>query len=104
MNTNTSTMSTTEGKPALPLLRRCQAAAYVRANWGIPCAARTLAKLMTVGGGPLVRKAGRIPLYEKGDLDAWAASKLSRKVRSTSDIRPHDDAEPSYRRMRDVGR
>jgi hypothetical protein len=88
MNTNTSTMSTTEGKPALPLRRRCQAAAYVRANWGIPCASRTLAKLMTVGGGRLVRKAGRIPLYEKGDLDAWAASKLSRKVRSSSDIGP----------------
>src|SRR5262245_9756437 len=62
MNTITSTMDTTEGKPALPLLRRGQAAAYVRANWGIPCAARTLAKLMTTGGGPLVRKAGRIPL------------------------------------------
>lgn len=87
MNTITSTMDTTEGKPALPLLRRGQAAAYVRANWGIPCAARTLAKLMTTGGGPLVRKAGRIPLYEKGDLDAWAASKLSSKIRSSSDVR-----------------
>jgi hypothetical protein len=81
----------------LPLLRRKPAATYIRENWGIPCAPRTLAKLMTMGGGPLVRKAGRIPLYEKGDLDAWAASKLSHKMRSTSDI-PRSGAEARVKR------
>jgi hypothetical protein len=73
-------------KPTLPLLRRCKAAEYIRENWGIPCEPRTLAKLMTVGGGPLVRKAGRIPLYEKSDLDAWASARLSAKVRSSSEL------------------
>lgn len=75
-----------EGRPREPLLRREAAAAYVRDNWGIPCEARTLAKLMTVGGGPLVRLAGRIPLYEKSDLDAWASSKLTKKIRSSSEL------------------
>lgn len=74
------------GRPCEPLFRREQAAAYIRENWGIPCAARTLAKLMTVGGGPLVRKAGRFPLYEKRDLDAWASSRLTRKVHSSSEL------------------
>lgn len=72
--------------PREPLLRRVKAAQYVRESWGIPCEARTLAKLFTVGGGPLARKAGRIPLYEKSDLDAWASSKLTKKVHSTSEL------------------
>jgi hypothetical protein len=32
-----------------------------------------------------VRKAGRIPLYDEHDLDEWAASKLTRKVASSSE-------------------
>jgi hypothetical protein len=78
--------STTQTKPTQPLLRRCKAAEYIRDEWGIPCEPRTLAKLYTVGGGPRVRKAGRIPLYEKNDLDAWAAARLTGKVRSSSEL------------------
>jgi hypothetical protein len=66
-------------------LRRTPAAEYVRTKWGIPCAPKTLAKLFSIGGGPLARLAGRIPLYDPADLDEWAASKLSRKVRSSSE-------------------
>jgi hypothetical protein len=67
------------------LLRRCEAARYISETWGIPCSPKTLAKLFCIGGGPLVRKAGRIPLYDENDLDAWAASKLSRKIASSSE-------------------
>jgi hypothetical protein len=50
-----------------------------------------MAKLAVVGGGPLFRKAGRFPLYEIVDLDAWAHLKLGPKRRSTSD---HFDQRP----------
>lgn len=57
-------------------MRRCDAAEYIVAKWGLPCACRTLAKLAVVGGGPVYRRAGRIPLYKADDLDAWALSKI----------------------------
>jgi hypothetical protein len=68
------------------LKRRSTAAAYVTDSYGIPCSPKTLAKLAVVGGGPAFRKAGRIPLYAQADLDEWAQAKLSRRVRSTSEL------------------
>jgi hypothetical protein len=65
-------------------MRRADAARYVRENHGIPCAAATLAKLASVGGGPAFRRAGRFPIYARDDLDAWARSRLSERVHSTS--------------------
>lgn len=70
--------------PEKPLLRRRAASAFLESNWGIPCKPRTLAKLATVGGGPVFAKSGRIPLYDESDLNAWAAAKLGPKVSSTS--------------------
>lgn len=67
------------------LLRRREAAEYVRETYGIPLQSSTLSKLAVVGGGPTFRRAGRIPLYDRADLDAWALSKLGPKQRSTSD-------------------
>ncbi|RWC07588.1 MAG: hypothetical protein EOS51_27270 [Mesorhizobium sp.] len=67
-------------------LRREEAAAHVRERWGIPCAVAWLAKLATVGGGPLFRKAGRFPIYATSDLDDWAKSRISEPVRSTSEL------------------
>jgi hypothetical protein len=67
------------------MLRRKEAAHYVSEILGIPLSNQTLAKLAVTGGGPLFRKAGRFPLYELADLDAWAMSKLGPKQRSTSD-------------------
>jgi hypothetical protein len=67
------------------LLRRKEAAQYVQKTWGVPLSPGTLAKLVVVGGGPLYRKAGRFPLYQVEDLDAWAASRLGPKRRSSSD-------------------
>ena len=65
--------------------RRVFAAEYVREEWGLPCSPAWLAKLAVVGGGPTFQKAGRTPLYSKEELDAWAESRLSPPMRSTSD-------------------
>ena len=46
-----------------------------------------LAKLAVVGGGPIFRHAGRIPLYTTDWLDQWMESRLGKPMRSTSDIR-----------------
>jgi hypothetical protein len=66
---------------------RFEAADYLQKVHGVPCAPRTLAKLACVGGGPLFQKFGRLPRYRLADLDAWVASRLSRPVRSTSELR-----------------
>ena len=66
-------------------LRRRAAAEYLRENRGIPCSEKTLAKLACIGGGPVYRLFGRIPLYSIADLDAYADSKLSKPVHSTSE-------------------
>jgi hypothetical protein len=79
------TVSATDGPR---FLRRADAARYVREKWGIPCAARTLAKLACGGGGPEMRYAGRVPLYELEALDKWAAERIGPVRRSTSDRDP----------------
>lgn len=68
-------------------LRRSEAAAYVRDNYRLPCADKYLAKLAVTGGGPKFRKASRWPIYDIADLDAWAQSRISPKVTSTSQLR-----------------
>jgi hypothetical protein len=73
-------------RPKSRLLRRREAAWYVRAKWGVPLSNRTLAKLAVIGGGPPYRKAGRFALYELRDLDTWATAKIGPKQRSTSDL------------------
>ena len=73
------------------LLSRTEASDYLRGVWKIPHSIGTLAKLAVVGGGPEFRKAGRIPLYPQDGLDAYARAKLTRRVRSTSEL----DAEPT---------
>jgi hypothetical protein len=68
-------------------MRRADAARYLREAHGIPCAPATLAKLACVGGGPVFRKAsGKFPIYALDDLDAWARTRLSKPVRSTSEL------------------
>jgi hypothetical protein len=68
-------------------LRRRAAAEYLRERRGVPCSEKTLAKLACIGGGPIYRLFGRIPLYSIADLDAYAEAKLSKPVRSTSEYR-----------------
>jgi hypothetical protein len=67
------------------LLRRSEASTYLKDKWGVDRAMSTLAKLAVTGGGPPFQRLGRIPLYAADDLDEWVASKLSGRMRSTSD-------------------
>lgn len=80
MQTHTSAAS-----PQRPRLRRTDVPSYLAAKHGIDIAVSTLAKMATVGGGPMMQYSGRIPLYHVNDLDTWAESRLSGSVRSTSD-------------------
>jgi hypothetical protein len=57
------------------LLNRVEAAQYLIETWRIPCSV-----------GTEFRKAGRTPLYPQDGLDAYAQSKISRRVRSTSEL------------------
>ena len=79
-------LSADENIESYPLLRRSDAARYVETTFGIPCKAKTLAKLACVSSnGPPFRMVGRIPLYSKLSLDAWARSKIGPLIRSTSE-------------------
>ena len=67
-------------------LRRTDAAKYVRERWGLPCAAKTLAKIACISSdGPEMHYAGRIPLYTTESLDDWVLKKIGSARRSTSD-------------------
>lgn len=56
-------------------LTRREASDYLKRQ-GLPIAASTLAKMVTVGGGPLMRRFGRNAVYTASDLDAWATARL----------------------------
>ncbi len=66
-------------------LRRKAASDYLQETHGLERAPSTLAKLAVIGGGPIFRRIGRVPLYLMDDLDEWVASKLSPPMGSTSD-------------------
>lgn len=66
-------------------LRRKAASVYLHETHGLDRAPSTLAKLAVTGGGPIFRRAGRVPLYLTDDLDKWVSSKLSAPMCSTSD-------------------
>ncbi len=53
---------------------------------GFPVSAATLATKATRGGGPAYRKFGARPLYAWGPALEWAKSRLSKSVRSTSEL------------------
>jgi hypothetical protein len=68
-----------------PRLRRVKAAEYLAICHGLPIAPATLAKLACLGGGPPFQRAGRVPLYPREELDAWAETRLGPVRLSTSD-------------------
>jgi hypothetical protein len=66
-------------------LRRKDAARYLRDVYGIPVEAATLAKWFCLrSDGPRAFVAGRIPLYPRSELDAWAGRRLGQLRNSTS--------------------
>ena len=91
--------ATAGAPPPTRYLRRHEAARYITETWGIPCTAKSLAKLAVVGGGPEFRKAGPFPLYEPGDLDVWCRAKIGPKQKATSD-RVHTSTENFQNRGR----
>lgn len=68
-----------------PRLRRSEVPAYLLEKHGIPVAHKTLNKLASQGGGPVMQYSGRTPLYHVDDLDRWANERLSKPVASTSE-------------------
>ena len=70
-------------------LRRDDAAAYVRQKHKTGCTAGYLAKLASVGGGPVFHRLhNRWAVYTEEDLDSWALSRISGPMRKASDLPP----------------
>jgi hypothetical protein len=53
---------------------------------GYPIAEATLASMATRGGGPLFSKFGPRVVYRWADVIKWAQHRLSKPVRSTSEL------------------
>jgi hypothetical protein len=71
------------------LLSRPQFGAALRAK-GFPIADKTLATQASRGGGPPYRRFGSRVLYQWGSGLAWAQSRLSAPIGSTSEVdAPH---------------
>lgn len=67
-----------------PYLDRKAASDYIRSQ-GFRCAPATLAKMATVGGGPVFRKFSRSVVYTRDELDEWILSRLSPPKANTAD-------------------
>ena len=65
-------------------LSRKEAADFLT-NLGYKTAPATLAKLASIGGGPVFESFGRKPLYKPADLLNWAQARSSGPRQSTSD-------------------
>jgi hypothetical protein len=65
-------------------LNRKGSSAFLKSH-GYEVAEATLAKLASVGGGPVYRKFGRKVLYWPADLFEWAEARCSAPRRSTSE-------------------
>ena len=70
--------------PSMRFMRRPEAARYLKDKYGFG-ASRTLAKGVVTGDTPVFHKAGRIVLYTREALDAWALAKISGPLKSTSE-------------------
>ncbi len=68
-----------------PRLRRIEASEYLLAKFGLTVAPATLAKLVSIGGGPPYHVAVRTPLYPVDQLDIWAEARLGKLRRSSSE-------------------
>jgi len=67
-------------------LDRREAAQYLTDQRGLRISRNTLQKMATLGGGPPYRLFGIRAVYLAEDLDQWAASKLSAKRVSASEM------------------
>jgi hypothetical protein len=67
-------------------MRRRDASAYLLAAHGVSLTVGSLAKLAVIGGGPRFRLDGRFPVYDRDELDLFAAARLGPLRTSTSDL------------------
>jgi hypothetical protein len=74
----------TMDEPFSRLLTRAEAASFLQ-NHGFPVAAKTLATLVSRGGGPTYRRFGQRALYRTEDLLAWAEARCSPPRRSSAE-------------------
>jgi hypothetical protein len=69
-------------------LTRREAADYLLREHGMRFGAAALANAATNGTGPpYTKQGGKLVSYWRPDVDEWARSRMSRKVRSTSELR-----------------
>lgn len=69
-------------------LTRREAAEYLRAVHGMQFGVAALANAATDGTGPpFTKQGGKLVSYWRPDVDEWARTRMSRKVRSTSELR-----------------
>ena len=68
-------------------MRRQVASRYLKVEHGIDFAPATMARYFCQrsDGPPAYIAGGRFPLYPRTELDAWAAKRLGKLRRSTSD-------------------
>jgi hypothetical protein len=71
-------------EPFSRLLTRAEAARFLQER-GYPVATRTLATLVSRGGGPAYRRFGQRALYRAEDLAAWAEARLAPPRRSSAE-------------------
>jgi hypothetical protein len=79
-------------------LSRRETSEYLRLRHGITLGPAALANAALKGTGPRFQKdGGRLCVYWRPDVDDFARSRKSRRVRSTSELRgqPPADATPS---------
>src|SRR5262249_42589870 len=71
-----------------PWLTRDLTAAYLRFVHGMQFGVTALAKAATKGTGPPFSKQGaKLVSYWRADVDEWARTRMSRKVRCTHELR-----------------
>jgi hypothetical protein len=80
----------TMDEPFSRLLTRVEAAQYLKRH-GFPVAAKTLATLVSRGGGPTYRRFGGRAIYDPKDLLAWAEARCSPPRRSSAEAEGERD-------------
>jgi hypothetical protein len=70
-----------------PRLDTFEAVEYLRRRHGIKTTIATLNKRASLGGGPEFQKDGRWRVYPIENLDAWAATRLTRLVTRNCELR-----------------
>ncbi|MBM3654673.1 MAG: hypothetical protein FJX06_17950 [Alphaproteobacteria bacterium] len=62
------------------LLRRPEAAEYLRRRYAIGTTAENLSAMAGRGNGPAYRKIMGTCIYRRGDIDAWIIAKISAPI------------------------